>query len=414
MADNARGAPAVLLIITQDTKETEARFVREVLEQQGLRVVHLDPSVRRDLGGAEIGPEAVAKAAGTTIAAIRALGHEGLIHEQMIKGAIAAAHAWAQDDPLSGILAVGGSMGSALAGALMQSFPYGLPKLIVSTMASGFTKPYMGVKDIMMLNAVTDIAGINTISRDVFRNAALAMAGMARGYDGAAPADRPLVLMTTLGTTEKGTRRIREALEADGCEVMVFHSSGAGGPTLDAIAAERNPALVLDLSVTEIIDEMFGGLAAGGPDRGMVGMRQGVPTIWAPGNADFIIGGPLDVAEKQFPGTRYHKHNPQLTAVRTTLPDLHRLADRLAEMVGEAQGPVSLFVPLHGFSSHDSPEGHLHDPSLPPPLADYIQSVLPPQVEFATVDAHFNDPAFADTIIAKARALLAAGRRAVA
>lgn len=414
MAETARGAPAVLLIITQDTKEAEARFVRTILEQQGVRVVHLDPSVRRVVGAAEIGPEAVAKAAGTTIEAIRSLGHEGLIHEQMIKGSIAAAHAWADQDPLSGILAIGGSMGSALAGALMQSFPYGLPKLIVSTMASGFTKPYMGVKDVMMLNAVTDIAGINTISRDVFRNAALAVAGMARGYVGTAPADRPLVLMTTLGTTEQGTRRIREALEADGCEVMVFHSSGAGGPTLDAIAAERNPALVLDLSVTEIIDEMFGGLAAGGPDRGMVGMRLGVPTIWAPGNADFIIGGPLDVAEKQFPGTRYHQHNPQLTAVRTTLADLHKLADRLAEMVGEARGPVSLFVPLHGFSSHDSAQGHLHDPSLPPPFADYVRSVLPPQVEFATVDAHFNDPTFADTIIAKARSLLAAGRRAIA
>lgn len=414
MASEAGSAPAVLLIITQDTKEAEARFVRAILEQQGVRVIHLDPSVRRTIGGAEISPEAVAAAAGTTIEAIRALGHEGLIHEQMIKGSIAAAHARAALDPISGILSIGGSMGSALAGALMQSFPYGLPKLIVSTMASGFTKPYMGVKDIMMMNAVTDIAGINTISRDVFRNAAAAVAGMAKAYDGSLAADRPLVLMTTLGTTEKGTRRIREALEADGCEVMVFHSSGAGGPTLDAIAAERKPALVLDLSVTEIIDEMFGGLAAGGPDRGMVGMRLGVPTIWAPGNADFIIGGPIEVAEAQFPGTRYHKHNPQLTAVRTTLPDLHRLADRLAEMFGEAKGPVSLFVPLHGFSSHDSPEGHLHDPSLPPPFADYLRSVIPSAVEFASVEAHFNDPVFADTIIARARALLAADRRATA
>ncbi|NBC36701.1 UPF0261 family protein [Novosphingobium sp. FSY-8] len=406
-AANPGARPRVLLIITQDTKEVEARFLRQTLEGAGVDVVHLDPSVRRDLGGAEIGPNDVAAAAGTTIEAIRALGHEGHIHEQMIRGSIAAAHAYAAQHPISGILSVGGSMGTALAGALMQSFPYGLPKLIVSTMASGFTKPYMGVKDIAMMNAVCDIAGVNTISRGVYRNAALAVAGMARGYDAGAVDDKPLVLMTTLGTTEAGTRRIREALEADGCEVMVFHSSGAGGPTLDAIADDRVPALVLDLSTTEIIDHLFGGLADGGPDRGKAGMAKGVPTIWAPGNADFIIGGPIEVSQAQYPGRRYHKHNPQLTAVRTNLDDLKKLADHLAAITAQAQGPVSLFIPLHGLSSHDSPTGHIHDPSLPAPFAEYARGVMPANVDFHTVDAHFNDAAFADAIIAKARALLA-------
>ena len=396
----------VMLIITQDTKQEEAYFLRTTLEGTGVRVVHLDPSVRRDIGDAEIGPDMVAKAAGTTMDAIRALGHEGLIHEQMITGSIAAAHAFAAHTPIHGILSVGGSMGTALAGALMQSFPYGLPKLIVSTMASGFTKPYVGLRDIAMLNAVTDIAGINTISREVFRNAALAVAGMAKGYEGAVLSDRPLVLMTTLGTTETGTRRIREALEADGCEVMVFHSSGAGGPTLDAIAAERDVALVLDLSVTEVVDHIFGGLADGGPARGTVGMARGIPTIWAPGNADFIIAGPVEVASVQFPGRRYHKHNPQLTAVRTHLEDLRRIADRLAAIMAGAKGPVSFFTPLGGFSSHDSTQGHIHEPSLPAPFADYLRKALPSHVDFHAVDAHFNDPVFAEAIITKARQLL--------
>ncbi|HWU04645.1 MAG TPA: Tm-1-like ATP-binding domain-containing protein [Novosphingobium sp.] len=396
-----------MLVITQDTKQAEAQFLRSVLEGAGVVVVHLDPSVRADMGGAEIGPEAVAQAAGTTIAAIRALGHEGHIHEQMIRGSLGAAHAYIAHTPIHGVLCVGGSMGTALAGALCQSLPYGLPKLIVSTMASGFTAPYMGVKDIAMMNAVTDIAGLNTISRDVFRNAALAVAGMAQGYDPAPAAARPLVLMTTLGTTETCTRRIREALEADGCEVMVFHSSGAGGATLDAIAAERSPALVLDLSVTEIMDRLHGGIAAGAPTRGQAGMSQGVPTIWAPGNADFIIAGPIEVAQVQFPGKRYHKHNPQLTAVRTQLPELEALANHLATITAQAKGPVSLFVPLHGFSSHDSPSGHIHDPSLPAPFADHARAVMPANMAFHTVDAHFNDAPFADAIIAEARHMLA-------
>ena len=400
--------PSVLLVITQDTKQDEARFVRQTLESAGVEVVHLDPSVRRSVGGAEISPEHVAEAAGHTIEAVRALGHEGKCQAVMIEGSIKAAHAWHAAHPVSGVLAVGGSMGTALAGALMQSLPYGLPKLIISTMASGFTAPYVGVKDIAMLNAVTDIAGINSISREVFRNGALAVAGMAKGYDPARGADRPLVLMTTLGTTEQGTRRIRQALEADGAEVMVFHSSGAGGATLDSIAAERDVTLVLDLSVTEIIDHLNHGLADGGPDRGKAGMARGVPTIWAPGNADFIIAGPIEAARAQFPDTRYHQHNPQLTAVRTRLPELQALADHLSALVADARGPVEVFTPLHGFSSHDSPTGHIQDTSLPGPFAEYLKQMMPAHVPVTAVDAHFNDAAFADAIIAAARRMIAA------
>jgi len=400
--------PSVLLVITQDTKQDEARFVRQTLESAGVEVVHLDPSVRRSVGGAEISPEHVAEAAGHTIEAVRALGHEGKCQAVMIEGSIKAAHAWHAAHPVSGVLAVGGSMGTALAGALMQSLPYGLPKLIISTMASGFTAPYVGVKDIAMLNAVTDIAGINSISREVFRNGALAVAGMAKGYDPARGADRPLVLMTTLGTTEQGTRRIRQALEADGAEVMVFHSSGAGGATLDSIAAERDVTLVLDLSVTEIIDHLNHGLADGGPDRGKAGMARGVPTIWAPGNADFIIAGPIEAARAQFPDTRYHQHNPQLTAVRTRLPELQALADHLSVLVADARGPVEVFTPLHGFSSHDSPTGHIQDTSLPGPFAEYLKQMMPAHVPVTAVDAHFNDAAFADAIIAAARRMMAA------
>jgi uncharacterized protein (UPF0261 family) len=398
--------PRVLLIITQDTKEIEARFVRRVLESAGVEVIHLDASIRQTIGGAEIGPDEVTAAAGTDIQAVRAIGHEGKCQDVMIKGAINAAHAYHAKRPFSGMLAVGGSMGSAMAGAVMQSFPYGLPKLIVSTMASGFTAPYMGVKDIAMMNAVTDVSGINSISRDVYRNAALAAAGMAKGYDPKILADRPLVLITTLSTTEKSVRRIREALEADGAEVMVFHSSGAGGQTLDAIAAERDVALVLDLSLTEMVDHLNGGLADTGPDRGKAGLRRGIPTIFAPGNADFIIAGPIDSARAQFPGKRYHEHNPQLTAVRTDLPELMALADHLVTVVAEAKGPVHIFTPLGGFSNHDSPDGHIQDTSQPAPFAEYLKSVIPADVPVTAIDAHFNDVAFSDAIIADARELL--------
>ncbi|HWL46511.1 MAG TPA: Tm-1-like ATP-binding domain-containing protein, partial [Sphingomonadaceae bacterium] len=231
--------PKILLIVTQDTKEAEGRFIRREIEAAGCTVVHLDPSIRRDVGGAEIGPEAIAAAAGRTMDEVRAFGHEGECLAVMIEGATKlAAEAHARDG-FSGVLAIGGSMGTSLAGAVLQKLPYGLPKLIVSTMASGFTAPYVGNKDIAMLNAVTDIAGLNSISREVFRNAAWGIAGMAKGYVPAGASEKPLILVGTLGTTETASRRIRETLEGEGYEVMVFHTSGAGGPSMDAIAAER-------------------------------------------------------------------------------------------------------------------------------------------------------------------------------
>jgi uncharacterized protein (UPF0261 family) len=399
-------APKVLLVVTQDTKQEEASFLRARLEEAGCEVIHLDPSVRRTVGGAEISPEAVAEAAGTSIEAVRALGHEGKCLDEMIKGSIKLALETHAREGLSGVLAIGGSMGTSLGTAIMRALPYGLPKLMVSTMASGFTAPFVGVKDIAMMNAVCDIAGLNSLSRDVYRNAALAMAGMARGYDPAVVGGKPLVLIGTLGTTEKCTARIRRALEADGFEVMVFHTSGAGGPTLDSIAAERDVAAVLDLSLTEITDFLHGGIANSGPDRSKAALARGIPTIFAPGNVDFIIAGPIDQAKAQFPGRRYHVHNPALTAVRTGTLELEAIADHVAELTRTAKGPVKFFVPLRGFSSHDSPEGHIYEPSLPPVFADYVAKVMPKHVEVRRFDCHFNDPEFADAVVESVKAML--------
>lgn len=402
--------PRVLMIITQDTKKEESDFLRAELEKGGVEVVHLDPSVRKTLGGAEISPEDVAAAAGKTIEEVRALGHEGKCQAVMIEGALAIARTRHAVEPFSGIISIGGSMGTTLSTTIMQAFPYGLPKLMVSTMASGFTAPFVGVKDITMANSVCDVSGFNSISADVYRNAAHAMAGMARGYDpDRCNGDKPLVLITTLGTTEKSVRRIREALQADGNEVMVFHSAGGGGTTLDAIVQDRDVALVLDLSATEIMDRLHGGVCAGGPDRAMPALRKGVPTVLAPGNADFIIGGPIEQAREQFPGTKYHMHNAALTAVRTRDENLRALADEYARMVEEAHGPVRIFVPLGGFSSHDSPEGHLYDTSKPAPFAEYLRKVVSSEVPVEAIDAHFNDEAFSDALIAAARDYLKTG-----
>ena len=320
----------------------------------------------------------------------------------MTKGAIKAAHDTDAKAPIAGIIAIGGSMGTTLATAVMRDFPYGLPKVMISTLASGFTAPFVGTRDIMMVNSVCDISGLNTISREVYRNAALAVAGMAHGYlSKNENIERPLVLIGTLGTTERCSNRVRTELEAKGYEVMVFHTIGAGGQTLDQIVRERPVAAVVDMSLVEINNYLNGGLCSAGPDRSKAALEKGVPVIFAPGNVDFIIAGPIDDAKAHFPGKRYHLHNAALTAVRTEMTELRKLGDHLAGIMKTATGPVEMLLPLKGFSNHDSPDGYLHDPSLPPLFAEYLETALPNNVRFRSFNHHINDPEFADALISR-------------
>jgi uncharacterized protein (UPF0261 family) len=393
--------PQVLMIVTLDTKAVEAAFVRKTLEAHGVGVVHLDASIRRTVDGAEIGPEAVVQAAGSTLDDMRALKHEGKCQAVMTQGALALALELHARGAIAGVIGLGGSMGTTLATAIMRALPYGLPKLMISTMASGFTQPFVGNRDILMLNSVCDIAGLNTISRDVYRNGAVALAAMARNYAPHAGEDLPLVMISTLSTIDKCTVRVREALTAKGYEVMVFHTLGTGGRTLDDIVRERDVAAVVDLSLVEINDFLQGGLCSAGPERAQAGLRKGVPTIFAPGNADFMVAGPIEQARAQFPGKRYHMHNAALTAVRAEAAELKALAEHMARISADARGPVSFFVPLRGFSAHDSPQGYLHDPSLPPVFAAHLKSLIPPGVSMMEFDCHINDEPFADAIISQ-------------
>jgi uncharacterized protein (UPF0261 family) len=401
--------PRVVLLATLDTKAEEAGYLRACLEEAGVEVVHLDASIRRTIAGAEIGPDQIAAATGTTMEAIRALKHEGKCQAKMTEGAIKAARAADATAPIAGILAIGGSMGTTLATAVMRDFPYGLPKVMISTLASGFTAPFVGTRDIMMANAVCDISGLNSISRDVYRNAALAVAGMAHGFARDSPAPGRLVLIGTLGTTERCSRRVRTELEARGYEVMVFHTTGAGGQTLDQIVRERPVAAVVDMSLVETMDMLHGGLCSAGPDRSKAALEKGIPVVFAPGNCDFLIAGPIEDAKQRFPGKRYHLHNAALTAVRTEIGELRRLGDHMAALIADAKGPVSVYVPLLGFSNHDSPDGYLHDLTLPPLFFEHLRSTLPESVPLKALDLHINDPAFADVLIAQVLAYTEAG-----
>ena len=391
----------ILLIFTSDTKLEEGLFIREKLEEQGLNVIHLDASIR--LAGAskaEITPDQIASASGHTIPDIRALNHEGKAQAQMVEGAVKSALSMHSEIGISGVIGIGGSMGTTLGTAVMRSLPFGIPKIMVSTIASGMTRPFVGTKDIQMFNSVADISGLNRITRRVFENAANALAGEVKFCSNFSSYEKPMILVSTLGTTEACSKSVRQKLEARGFEVVIFHTVG-GGEALDEIAHEQDVAAVVDMSLSELNDHLNGGLCSAGPERAKSAIRKGVPTIFAPGNADFIIAGPHEEACKQFPGKRFHIHNAALTAIRTEKKELALLADHLANIINEGSGKVAINIPLHGFSAHDSDTGHLQDKSLPPVFAELVEACMPSRVKVSKVEAHINDDTFADSIVSQ-------------
>jgi uncharacterized protein (UPF0261 family) len=392
--------PKVLMIVTLDTKELEAKYLRKCLEDNGLEVYHMDASIRRTLnGGAAVKPEDIAAAVGKTMPEIRALNHEGKCTAIMTEGAIQCAHALHKKVGFSGIIGAGGSLATNLATGVMRSFPFGLPKFMISTMASGMVQPFVGTKDVIMMYSVCDFAGLNAITRRVMENGALAIAGMARAYEPFQMPPKPTVALSTLGTTEFSSAAVRKALEEKGFEVMIFHTQGNGGRAMDDFVRDQDVSVVVNLSTIEIGDYLVNGLFNGGPDRCKASLEKGVPTIFVPGNIDFMVGGPLEEAKVQFPGKRYHVHNAQLTAVRAEAEEFKRVADHMAGLMRLAKGPVIFFIPMLGFSNHDSKQGHLYDPSLPPVFAEHLKKVMPAGVPIETLPYHINDGPFAERII---------------
>ncbi len=391
--------PKVLMIVTLDTKEVEAGFIKQCLEERGVEVYQLDGSVRRNVNAAaDITPDQIAAAAGTTMPTVRALNQEAESLEIMIRGAVKCALELHARVGLCGIIGIGGSLGTDLGTAVMRAFPVGLPKVMISTMASGMVRPFVGTKDIMMLPSICDIAGMNAVTQCVLRNGALALAGMALGYKPVQPSERPLVVISTLGATEKCCGAIRHALELHGFDVMVFHTQGVGGVAMDEAIREQNVSIAVHLSLIEVSDYLCHGLYSGGPDRCKASLEKGIPTIFAPGNIDFMVAGPIEDARVRFPGRRYHVHNAELTAVRSEAGEFKRMAEHMAGLIREARGRVAFFVPLLGFSAHDSEQGHLHDVSLPPIFAEHLKQVMPEGIPIEVLHNHINDAAFANRI----------------
>lgn len=391
------GDSTVVLVGTLDTKGHELEYMRDRVREAGLEVVLVDvgvldePQVRAD-----ISREEVAEAAGADHSELVAEADRGRAVEVMGRGAGIVLGRLHDEGRLQGAAAVGGSGNSSIAAAAMRNLPVGVPKLIVSTVASGDTRPYVGAKDVTMMYSVVDIAGINQISERILANAAGAIAGMAGVTVPAAREARPLVGATMFGVTTAAVTRARERLEELGYEVLVFHATGTGGQSMEALATGGFLAGVLDLTTTELADDLVGGVLSAGPDRLEAAGEAGVPQVVSLGALDMVNFGPRDTVPERFADRTLYVHNPTITLMRTTPSENAELGRRIAEKLNRAGSPTVLFVPLGGVSAIDVDGQPFHDREADEALFDALREHLDgARVEVQELDTDVNDPAFA-------------------
>jgi uncharacterized protein (UPF0261 family) len=311
---------------------------------------------------------------------------------------------------VDGCLALGGSAGTTIGTSGMRVLPLGVPKLMVSTLASGQVRPWVGVKDILMLNSVVDIAGVNRISRRILHNAAAAMAGMLSHPPEAATDDRPLIAATMFGVTTPCVQRAREVLEQAGYEVLVFHATGNGGEAMESLIADGLISGVLDITTTELADELVGGILSAGPDRLTAAARHGVPQVVSVGATDMVNFGPRDTVPEKFKDRLFYQHNPTVTLMRTTPEENARIGEEIGRKLAASTGPAAIVLPLKGVSAIDAAGQAFDDPAARQSLFDAIRQTHG-RTELIEVDHHINDPKFAESAACRLLQMLRGGHQ---
>ena len=301
-----------------------------------------------------------------------------------------------EEGKFDGIISMGGSGGTALVTPAMRALPVGVPKVMVSTMASGDTSRYVGTSDIVMIPSVVDVAGINSISSKIFANAAFAIAGMVSFENKQVTEHKPLIAATMFGVTTPCITMAKEYLEKQGYEVLVFHATGIGGQSMEALIRGGFIQGVLDLTTTEWCDEVVGGILAAGPHRNEAAALAGIPQVVSVGAVDMVNFGTYDSVPAQFAGRNLYKHNPSVTLMRTTVEENREIGKRLAEKLNMATGETVLMLPLKGVSMIDAEGEAFYGPEEDQALFDTLKSeIINDKVKIMEMDAHVNDEEFA-------------------
>ncbi len=392
----------IAIIGTLDTKGDEISYLKSLVEKRGHDVLIVDTgTLGTPFLDPDISREKVAEAGGERIEELQARRVESFAQEIMARGLKTLLHPLAESGKIHGVVAIGGGQGSIIVAPLLKSLPFGFPKILVSTkITQAGPRPYIGSKDVLILPPVADLAGINRLTEKVLVNAAGAISGMVEMKLPRDSSRKPLVVMSMNGTITDCGLRVKDSLEQEGYEVLVFHSIGTGGEALEEfVKTEEGIAGVIELAVNEIGNYLLGGLASSGPERLTSAGLRGIPQVIVPGSADFInFLGPETVPEK-FRGRRIHPHNPQATIVRTNASDNRLLGKTIAEKLNMSRGPVVILWPRKGLSSVDKPDGPFWDPAADQALLTELTACLRSNIPIEEIERHINDAAFSKSVV---------------
>ncbi len=392
----------VLLVGALDTKGAEYAFVKELIEAAGLQTLVVDfgvmgqPAFEPDVSRAE-----VAAAGGGELAYLASGTRKDEAMRTMAQGLASVVERLYGEGRFDGILGMGGSGGTSIATAAMRTLPVGVPKVMVSTVGGGDVSVYAGSKDITFMPSVVDVAGINRLSRAIYANAAGAIAGMVKTEAEATADERPLIAASMFGNTTAAVDHARGLLEAEGYEVLVFHATGSGGRTMEDLISDGYIAGCLDMTTTELADEICDGVFSAGPDRVQAAPRQGVPTVIVPGCVDMANFGGIETVPDHYRERNLYQWNPEVTLLRTNEEENRQMGAMLAAAANAGQADkVSVLIPLGGVSMLDSDGDRFWDPDADQACYDALKSDLRAGIPLTEMDANINDPEFAEKAVA--------------
>jgi uncharacterized protein (UPF0261 family) len=397
----------IVVIGALDTKGQEFSFVKSAIEQRGHQTLIIntgvigDPQFEPDITAAQ-----VAEAGGTSLDTLRAQADRGTAIDVMTRGVAIVANDLYSQGKIDGILGMGGSAGTIIATSAMRELPVGLPKVMVSTLAAGDTTSYLGIKDIVLIPSVVDVAGVNRISARIYANAVGAIVGM---VETAVPEieERPLIAASMFGNTTQLVDQCRAILDGHGYETLVFHATGTGGRTMESLIEDGYFTGVLDLTPTEWADELLGGVLSAGPERLDAAAKQGIPQIIAPGCVDMANFWAPDTIPAKYKERKFYLWNPNVSLMRTTPQENAELGRILAEKANKSSAPVTFFLPLKGVSILDSPGGEFWWPEANEALFAAIKENVRDDIAVIELDNNINDEPFARAVTEQMLAFLA-------
>lgn len=390
---------SIAIVGTFDSKGHEYKFIKDKIEELGCSTFTIHAGVFEPLFEPDVSNIEVCNAINKDIVAIAAKKDRGLAVDTLSKGLEKILPEFYKQGKFDGVISLGGTGGTSLVAPAMRALPIGVPKIIVSTVASGNTSMYIGTSDIIMMPSIVDVAGLNKISKMIFTNAALSIVGMVKlkeNLKANTEKDKPLITASMFGVTTPCVNMAKDYLESQGYEVLVFHCTGTGGKTMESLINAGLITGVLDITTTEWCDEIAGGILSAGPNRCEAAAVNGVPTVISVGATDMVNFGPYDTLPQKYEGRKFYKHNPTTTLMRTTAEECKLIGEKIAEKLNMAKSETTLFLPLKGVSMIDCKGQPFYGPKEDKILFDTLKkNIKNPKVNIVEMDNVINDKEFA-------------------